>query len=50
MKKPKGTLIAPGGGNVLIKLYCHCKSIVEVITMAAPEPAESGQAYVDAFV
>ena len=56
MKKPKGTLIALGGGgdDVLIKLihseYCHSKSVVEVITTAAPEPEESGQAYVDAFV
>lgn len=53
--KPKGTLIALGGGgdDVLIKLihseYCHKKSVVEVITTAAPEPEESGQAYVDAF-
>ena len=56
MKKPKGTLIALGGGgdDVLIKLirseYCHHKSVVEVITTAAPEPEESGQAYVDAFL
>jgi len=55
MIKPKGTLIALGGGgdDVLIKLirseYCHSKSIVEVITTAAPEPQESGQAYVEAF-
>ncbi|PIQ20021.1 MAG: hypothetical protein COW65_17370 [Cytophagales bacterium CG18_big_fil_WC_8_21_14_2_50_42_9] len=55
MKQPKGTLIALGGGDdVLIKLirseYCHRKYIMEVLTTAAPEPAESGQAYVDAFV
>lgn len=55
MKKPKGTLIALGGGgdDVLIELihseYCHQKSIIEVITTAAPAPAESGQAYVEAF-
>jgi cyanophycinase len=55
MIKPKGTLIALGGGgdDVLIKLirsdYCHHKSVVEVITTAAPEPEESGQAYVEAF-
>ena len=55
MKKPKGTLIALGGGgdDVLIKLihseHCHHKSAIEVITTAAPEPEESGQAYVDAF-
>jgi cyanophycinase len=55
MKKPKGTLIALGGGgdDVLIQLihsaYCHRKTIIEVITTAAPEPQESGQAYVEAF-
>jgi cyanophycinase len=55
MKKPKGTLIALGGGgdDVLIQLihseYCHQKSAIEVITTAAPEPHESGQAYVEAF-
>jgi cyanophycinase len=55
MKKPKGTLIALGGGgdDVLIQLihsaYCHQKSAIEVITTAAPEPQESGQAYVEAF-
>jgi cyanophycinase len=55
MKKPQGTLIALGGGgdDVLIQLihseYCHRKSAIEVITTAAPEPQESGQAYVEAF-
>ncbi|KAA5549236.1 cyanophycinase [Adhaeribacter rhizoryzae] len=55
MKKPKGTLIALGGGgdDVLLKLihseHCHGKAAIEVITTAAPEPEESGQAYVDAF-
>jgi cyanophycinase len=55
MNKPKGTLIALGGGgdDVLIQLihssYCHRKSAIEVITTAAPEPQESGQAYVEAF-
>jgi cyanophycinase len=38
---------------VLIKLihsaYCHRKSVIEVITTAAPAPLESGQAYVEAF-
>jgi cyanophycinase len=56
MNNPKGTLIALGGGgdDVLIKLihsaYCHRKSVIEVITTAAPAPLESGQAYVEAFV
>jgi cyanophycinase len=55
MKKPKGTLIALGGGgdDVLIQLihseYCNRKTAIEVITTAAPEPQESGQAYVEAF-
>lgn len=55
MKKPKGTLMALGGGgdDVLIKLihseHCHHKSAIEVITTAAPAPEESGQAYVEAF-
>lgn len=29
--------------------YCHEKSTIEVITTAAPEPHESGRAYVEAF-
>lgn len=55
MKKPTGTLIALGGGgdDVLIQLihaaFCHRHSIIEVITTAAPDPQESGQAYVEAF-
>ncbi|WP_034256584.1 cyanophycinase [Adhaeribacter aquaticus] len=55
MKAPKGTLIALGGGgdDGLIKLieseYCHEKSAIEVVTTAAPEPEESGKAYVEAF-
>ncbi|MBK0403159.1 cyanophycinase [Adhaeribacter sp. BT258] len=53
--KIKGTLIALGGGgdDALLQLihssYCHTDSYVEVITTAAPEPDESGQAYKDAF-
>jgi cyanophycinase len=51
----KGTLIALGGGgdDALIKLihseFCEAGSHVEVITTAATEPEESGQAYKDAF-
>jgi cyanophycinase len=53
--KVKGTLIALGGGgdDGLLKLiqedFCDPHSFVEVITTAAPEPDESGQAYKDAF-
>ena len=55
MEKSTGTLIAfsGGGDDCLIRLihseYCHRNSIIEVITTAAPEPEESGQAYVEAF-
>jgi cyanophycinase len=55
MKKPTGTLIALGGGgdDVLIQLihaaYGHSHTNVEVITTAAPDPQESGQAYVEAL-
>lgn len=51
----KGTLIALGGGDddCLIQLihseFCKEGSYVEVITTAATEPEESGQAYQDAF-
>ena len=53
--KVKGTLIALGGGgdDGLLKLiqeeFCDPHWHVEVITTAAPEPDESGQAYKDAF-
>lgn len=56
MVKPKGTLIALGGGDDegLLQLiradYCHPDSVVEVITTAAPSPHESGGAYQEAFV
>ncbi|QNF33533.1 cyanophycinase [Adhaeribacter swui] len=56
MTKPKGTLIALGGGDDdgLLQLiradYCHPDSVVEVITTAAPSPQESGDAYQEAFV
>jgi cyanophycinase len=51
----KGTIIALGGGDddCLIRLihseYCQAGSYVEVITTAATEPEESGQAYQEAF-
>lgn len=51
----KGTLIALGGGDddCLIRLihseFCKDGSYVEVITTAATEPEESGQAYKEAF-
>ncbi|KAA9340176.1 cyanophycinase [Adhaeribacter soli] len=53
--KIKGTLIALGGGDddCLLRLihseYCEAGSYVEVITTAATEPEESGQAYKEAF-
>jgi cyanophycinase len=56
MTKPKGTLIALGGGDDdgLLQLiradYCQANSVVEVITTAAPSPQESGDAYQEAFV
>jgi cyanophycinase len=56
MAKPKGTLIALGGGDDdgLLQLiradYCHPDSVVEVVTTAAPSPQESGVAYQEAFV
>lgn len=56
MTKPKGTLIALGGGDDdgLLQLirtdYCQKNSVVEVITTAAPSPHESGTAYQEAFV
>src|SRR3712207_2085207 len=56
MVKPKGTLIALGGGDDdgLLQLiradYCHPDSVVEVVTTAAPSPQESGEAYQEAFV
>ena len=56
MSKPKGTLIALGGGDDdgLLQLiranYCRADSVVEVITTAAPSPQESGDAYQEAFI